>query len=43
MAVVAIGALNRLTQTEEEDTSVQAQCADSCRAAHARSHPSLNI
>ena len=34
---------NRLTQTEEEDTSVQAQCADSCRAAHARSHPSLNI
>ena len=26
-----------LTQAEEEDTSVQAYCADSCRAAHARS------
>ena len=26
-----------LTQAEEEDTSVQAYCADSCRAAHPRS------
>ena len=34
---------NRLTQAEEEDTSVQAYCADSCHAAHARSQPSLSI